>query len=185
MPARTQRSRCTGLAAWLLIAPLAAGVSHARELGYRLNTTPSLPRGLWRVLPLAAAPARGDIVSFCPPLTPLFREAKARAYLGAGACPGGFEPMLKPIAGLPGDQVELSEAGLAVNGTLLPNSKPLAADPSGRPLKPLAPGRFTIPHGSILLVSGHNPQSFDSRYFGPVPIHAVQSLAHPVLIISP
>ncbi|MGB9024486.1 MAG: conjugative transfer signal peptidase TraF [Rhodomicrobium sp.] len=183
MPARTQRSRCIGPAAWLILAALMLSVSCARHLGLRLNTTSSLPMGLWRLTSLLRPPARGEIVSLCPPPTALFLEAKARFYLGAGSCPGGLEPMLKPVAGLPGDHVEATEAGISVNGTLLANSKPLAADLSGRPLTPLASGSFQLPEGSILLVSSFNPQSFDSRYFGPLPISAVQSLAHPVLVI--
>ena len=58
--------------------------------------------GLWRLTSLLRPPARGEIVSLCPPPTALFLEAKARFYLGAGSCPGGFEPMLKPVAGPPG-----------------------------------------------------------------------------------
>ncbi|MGC1586736.1 MAG: conjugative transfer signal peptidase TraF [Rhodomicrobium sp.] len=184
MPARTKRSRSAGFAAWLILAALISSVSWAHRSGYRLNTTSSLPLGLWRVTPLLRPPARGEIVSLCPPPIALFLEAKARFYLGPGACPGGFEPMLKPVAGLPGDRVEVSERGLSVNGKLLPNSKPLAADPSGRPLIPLAPGSFTVASRQILLVSSFNPQSFDGRYFGPLPVSAVRSLAYPVLVIA-
>ena len=95
----------------------------------------------------------------------------------------GSSPCSSPSPASPGDHVEATEAGISVNGTLLANSKPLAADLSGRPLTPLASGSFQLPEGSILLVSSFNPQSFDSRYFGPLPISAVQSLAHPVLVI--
>ena len=55
MPARTQRSRCIGLAAWLILAALMLSVSCARHLGLRLNTTSSLPMGLWRLTSLLKA----------------------------------------------------------------------------------------------------------------------------------
>ena len=70
--------------------------------GLRINPTPSLPKGVYRISP--GAPGKGDLVSFC-----LDGEYAAlageRGYLQAGSCPSGLRPLLKRIAGLPGDIV--------------------------------------------------------------------------------
>ncbi len=52
-----------------------------------------------------SAIARGDIVSICPPDTAVFRAARARGYVPYGRCPGGYEPLLKPVAAIAGDIV--------------------------------------------------------------------------------
>ena len=54
---------------------------------------------------------RDDVVSFCPPDTPAFREAWLRGYLGSGLCEGGYEPLLKPVAAIEGDRVSRTERG--------------------------------------------------------------------------
>ena len=54
---------------------------------------------------------RDDVVSFCPPDTGVFREARRRGYLGSGQCEGGYEPLLKPIAAIEGDRVTRTERG--------------------------------------------------------------------------
>ena len=165
---------------------LAAGLvlvagGYARSAGYRLNTTSSLPMGIWRTASVAHL-ARGDVVTFCPPATAPFELAHWRGYLAPGACPSGYEIMMKPVAALPGDTVTVSAAGIAVDGKPLPNSHLLARDYEGRPLKAVAPGTYTVPAGEMWVVSSFNARSYDSRYFGPVPIAAVHAQAHPILI---
>ena len=77
----------------LLILALAFGA------GLRLNPTPSLPKGIYRISP--GTPGKGDLVSFCleGEYAALARE---RGYLEAGSCPSGLRPLLKRLAGLPG-----------------------------------------------------------------------------------
>jgi type IV secretory pathway protease TraF len=38
--------------------------------------------------------------------------------------------------------------------------------------------------GDIWVLSGHDPRSFDSRYFGPVPVANVQGEARPLWVLS-
>jgi type IV secretory pathway protease TraF len=70
----------------------AAGLAH--RSGFRLNHTPSVPVGLWRIQPPDGPIGRGQIISFCPPDTPLFRQALARGWIGHGGCAGGWAPFL-------------------------------------------------------------------------------------------
>ena len=116
----------------------------AGGLGFRLNETPSVPVGLWRVSAVAVL-ERGRVVSFCPPPTDVFLEARRRGYLKRGNCPGALEPMLKVLAGLPGDEVLQTADALFINGRALPHSKALKADAQGRPLPALASRRFVDP----------------------------------------
>ena len=128
-------ARRLAFSAGLMLTALFAGVSIAKWMGYRINTTPSVPVGIWRVLPLPAKIERGQIVSLCPPPIATFIEARARGYLSHGRCPGGLEPMLKPVAAIAGDAVEQTPSGLVLNGKPLPDSVALAADSAGLPCK--------------------------------------------------
>jgi conjugative transfer signal peptidase TraF len=150
--------------------------------GLRVNVTASMPQGLWRVAPAAGPIPRGAIVSLCLPPSPLLRLALRRGYLSAGPCPGGAEPLLKPVAAIVGDIVRVTTAGIAVDGLMLPNSTGLRRDSAGRPLHPLPPGTYRVGPGAVWLVSSYAGKSFDSRYFGPVPVSAVHSTAQPVWV---
>ena len=150
----------------------------AGGLGFRLNETPSVPVGLWRVSAVADL-ERGRVVSFCPPATDVFLEARRRGYLKRGNCPGALEPMLKVLAGLPGDEVLQTADALFINGRALPHSKALKTDSQGRPLQALASRRFVICAGEGFFAGDH-PRSFDSRYFGPLPLAAIEGEARPV-----
>jgi conjugative transfer signal peptidase TraF len=150
----------------------------AEGLGFRLNETPSVPVGLWRVS-AAAVLERGRVVSLCPPATDAFLEARRRGYLHRGRCPCALEPMLKVLAGLPGDEV-LQTAEALINGRAVPHSKALDTDAEGRPLPALASPRFVLRAGEGMFLGTH-PRSFDSRYFGPLPLAAIEGEARPIL----
>jgi conjugative transfer signal peptidase TraF len=167
-------------AVWGLAAALAAAVQLAGAAGLRINHTASLPMGLWRIETPGGAIERGDIVSICPPDTDVFRVARTRGYVPYGRCPGGYEPLLKPVAAIAGDIVTVTPGRLLVNDEALPNSVALAADSAGRPLPRYAAGIFTVPEGELWLVSSFNGASFDSRYFGAVPASLVIGTARPV-----
>ncbi|HJU19338.1 MAG TPA: conjugative transfer signal peptidase TraF [Stellaceae bacterium] len=159
------------------LALLGAGAA-----GLRVNATASMPRGLWRVAPAAGPIPRGAIVSLCLPPGPLLRLALRRGYLDAGRCPGGAEPLLKPVAAIAGDVVRITAAGIAVNGALLPNSAARKQDSAARPLSPLPPGTYRVAPGAVWVVSSYAGKSFDSRYFGAVPVSAVRGTAQPVWV---
>ncbi len=177
---RNRRARTLALAVWFVTAVLWVLSQLAGVAGLRLNETPSVPTGLWRVLALDGPVKRGQIVSICPPSAPVFAEAQARGYLAKGRCPGGLEPLLKPVAAIGGDVVQQTPEGIAVNGALVPHSLVLTADSQGRPLPALASDPRVIQKDEVFLLSGMNQRSFDSRYFGPLPVSAVEGIAIPV-----
>ncbi|WP_075353392.1 conjugative transfer signal peptidase TraF [Desulfovibrio sp. DV] len=147
------------------------------ESGFRFNATASMPRGFYQFVPgQAAVIEHGALVSFCMEdvsFTPLALE---RGYLRPGSCPGGLQPLLKVVAGLPGDEVGLAPDGIRINGQLQPESQAHSQDSHGRPLPPMAlrPGR--IPPGMALILSSGHPGGFDGRYFGLVHLASLRKV---------
>jgi conjugative transfer signal peptidase TraF len=133
------------------------------NLGLRINTSPSLPVGLY----MTTADASSPFVEFCPP-EPYARLAITRGYRDVGNCPDGAAPLLKPVIAEAGDSVEVSPRGLAVNGRLIPNTAAVRADTEGRLLAAWPSGRYQVQDGMTWVASSYHPRSFDSRYFGPI-----------------
>lgn len=151
--------------------------------GLRVNATASMPRGIYRLAP--DAPESGDLVSVCLEDGSFATMALKRNYLRAGACPNGLEPLLKRVAGMPGDLLEIGQDGIAINGKLWPQSRAVSRDSHGRPM-PKAEnfGSQTIPGGLALVLSDQHFGGFDSRYFGLVPVASLRKV-EPVFLIAP
>ncbi len=144
-----------------------------------LNTTPSLPRGLY--LKTDEIVERGKIVLFCPdPLVDAFQLARKRGYISYGTCQGNYQHMIKRVVAVEGDSYSIEATGLRVNEQLLPGSVPFAVDSRGKPL-PVLRERGRIPAGRLLLYSEYDPRSYDSRYFGTVAESQVESVLQPLL----
>jgi conjugative transfer signal peptidase TraF len=88
--------------------------------------------------------------------------------------------LLKPIAASEGDRVEASNAGISVNGRLLPNTAPRVRDSMGRPLDHYPFGTYVVQQGEVWVASSWNYKSFDSRYFGPVRLSMIRHYVRPV-----
>ncbi|WP_354248696.1 conjugative transfer signal peptidase TraF [Bradyrhizobium sp. LA2.1] len=149
--------------------------------GLRINMTPSYPRGLWRIAPLDRAVAVGDLVFICPPDTVEFERAFDRGYIRRGLCAGGLSPLIKTVAALSGQRVDIAER-VSIDGKPLPDSDVRHRDAAGRSLSPFVGG--VIPAGELYLHSDFRG-SYDSRYFGPLPSSGVLGLARPILTLSP
>jgi conjugative transfer signal peptidase TraF len=176
------KARHFAITAWILAGLIMAGTALAHQAGLMFNTTPSVPMGLWQVQPTTQKIHRGSMISICPVDKPIFRLARSRGYTPAGPCVGRYTPLLKRVAAIPGDMVTITQSGLGVNGKSLPNSRSQLRDAAGRPLPTLPPGKYQVASGTLWLISTHNANSFDSRYFGPLPAANVQGLARPIWI---
>jgi conjugative transfer signal peptidase TraF len=146
------------------------------SLGLRINTSPSLPVGLY----ITTSDPAAHFVEFCP-TGPLARLAIVRGYRDVGNCPDGAAPLLKPAIARFGDVVDVSQRGIAVNGSLLPNTAPVSIDTKGRPLMAWPSGRYIVEAETIWVASSFHPRSFDSRYFGPLPTGAVRGYVRPLI----
>lgn len=181
------RLRRIGRPALLTLAFLAAAdlaIVLFQTAGLRVNATASMPLGLYRVEAYHGEPlARGALVTVC--LAPgALTFARARNYLKPGPCPGEVEPLLKHVAALGGDRVDVSARGVTVNGRALPDSGRVAHDCAGRPLPHVRDGRYVLAPGTIWLYAPA-PRSWDSRYFGAQPAVSIAGLAAPVLTVTP
>ncbi|MDH7804633.1 MULTISPECIES: conjugative transfer signal peptidase TraF [unclassified Rhizobium] len=162
------------VAAILLVMTAVAG-------GYRINLTPSEPLGLWRIISLHRPAAVDDLLFICPPETAAMRAARARGYFRSGSCPGGVAPLIKTVIAVAGQRVEIG-VNVSVDGRVVSSSSLALRDGKGRPLSPFPSG--IVPPGYVFLHSAF-PGSYDSRYFGPVPISGIVGLAQEVFTYVP
>jgi conjugative transfer signal peptidase TraF len=157
------------------------GAMAARVYGVRINVSPSLPLGVYRVVHRPVV--RGATVLLCLPASAA-RIARQRGYLWKGPCIGGVAPLGKIAVAVGGDTVEATARGVRVNGVMLAGSKPLAVDMRGRRLVAAA-GRWVLPTSQIWTYGGGDRRSFDSRYFGPVGTADVVTVLVPVVVWAP
>ena len=152
---------------WPIIIGLvtASAIGSAWATGWRFNTTPSEPLGLYRLTPVTAQAVirRGDLISFCP-------HVALYPFMVHGTCPNGGAPFLKTVVGVPGDVVDVSSAGVSINGRLLPQSKVIVRLKAWPGLTlPSDFGVHRLMAGEYWVYGPGDPRvSFDSRNWGVV-----------------
>ena len=72
--------------------------------GFRVNMSASVPQGIYRISNAPFSP--GDMAGVCLP-SDWSLLAMERGYIGTGSCPDGSQPLVKHVAGLPGDAVDI------------------------------------------------------------------------------
>jgi conjugative transfer signal peptidase TraF len=157
------------------IAALTVVASLASVFGIRINTSYSLPMGLY----LRTSDPRASLIEFCPEGHHAV-ESSERGYRTSGFCPDGAVPLLKPVVAKPGDTVEMSVGGIAVNGQLLPQTAPIAKDRLGRRLQAWPNGRYSVAEGTVWAASSYNRGSYDSRYMGPISTRLIRCRLKPL-----
>ncbi len=159
----------------IAISAISAGFFAA---GARINYTKSVPLGLYWI---SSKPiGKGQYVLLCPPPIEPIAEARKRGYLGAGFCPGNVGYMMKKISAVKDDVVTITDAGVTVNGVMVPLSKPMIADRWNRTMPRYQHTAFTIDENEVLVMGDVNWKSFDSRYFGPVLSKQIKTVVVPV-----
>jgi conjugative transfer signal peptidase TraF len=147
--------------------------------GFAINVTDSMPLGLYHVVPALHAPLKGDIVRLCA--TPeIAAIGRARDYMPHGPCAHSTAPMLKIVAAVEGDVVQVRSDAVLVDGHALPGSATQARDTHGRVLAHIPRGTYRMRAGDVWLWTP-NPRSWDSRYFGPLPVSNVDGYANLML----
>ncbi|MBB3862746.1 conjugative transfer signal peptidase TraF [Novosphingobium hassiacum] len=133
------------------------------------NASASVPLGLYGINPLRA-PVVGDMVAVAPP--PALGQFMAeRHYLPLGV------PLLKHIAARPGAVVCRQGATVTIHGRSVAVAK--FADSHGRPL-PVWRGCRVLERDELFLLNASS-DSFDGRYFGPIPATGLIGRAIPFL----
>lgn len=146
--------------------------------GLNVNLSASAPAGIWKERPLGETIERGSLVGVCPPETPVVRAMVEVGQLAQWNCiKTGLAPLLKAVGAISGDLVTIRKGyPVLVNGNALPNTVSSPKIPSW------LDGEYRVNPGEVWIFSTYNNKSFDSRYFGPVPVSNIQVLAEPILI---
>lgn len=176
---KKSKNTIAAFSAWTISGVVAVTYLCANTLGLRINASSSAPTGLWRISKIEPSEVRkGMIVSVCAPAVGIVSKMRNSFFLAAGDCElTKTEPLLKPIAAVAGDEVVL-RAGqpVLVNGISIPNSKARKSMPAW------TEGTYRVPPGQVWLISSFNKNSFDSRYFGAVPVENIRGQASPIWI---
>ncbi len=152
------------LAISLAVSTLLAVVGASYFIGF-CSSTSAAPVGFyWRT---SGTPERGVLVEFCLP-EDVAEFALTRRYIGYGTCPGGAESLGKIVMGVAGDIVEVKPEAA------------LKSDSAGRPMVHFPFGKYKVPAGEVWL-QGAARNSFDARYFGPVPTSNIRARLSPLL----
>lgn len=167
----------------LCIAVTALTLLLLHDAGLRVNLTPSMPRGLYRLHP--GDLGHGDFVTFC--LEGAWASlASDREYLLPGTCPTGLRPLLKTLAALPGDaitmQPDLISVELGSGGSCIWPVSTLTRDSKGRALPASDLQSGMVPPGYGLVLARHEG-SLDSRHFGFIPLSSMTRV-EPVFIFD-
>ena len=159
----------------------------AYSYGYRLNTSTSFPPGIYIIDSIKDDYQTHDLVLLCPPDNQSVRIALVRGYIGSGRCKSQTTPMIKRIAATYSDKVSL-DGVISVNDHELPDTAIQSHDSQLRPLarfKLNGKSQFLMPYKQVFVYSDYAPSySFDSRYFGPVPVENIRGTVNPVFLLT-
>jgi conjugative transfer signal peptidase TraF len=128
----------------------------------RLNLSASVPRGLYRLHQVPTTLTYGQLVMVDVPAA--FRPWWPRRM-----------PLLKPVAGLPGDVLTIQDGHFYINSQ---DYGPIVVEAAGQTLPHMA-SYMVIDAGAVCLAS-RVPRSLDCRYTGPVARETLKALATPL-----
>jgi len=162
----------------IIIALLLTLIYTIKKGNIIFNTTSSFPLGFYKISK-SDPYKRGDLVSFCAMPSKIIERMIKEGYAQRNSlCPYQAPQLLKKILGLEGDRVEIQRA-VSINNQLIKNSKLFTKD-RNKNLLPIQPSQ-TIDRGYFWAMSDYNERSFDSRYFGQIPLKNIIGIATPIL----
>jgi len=149
----------------LVVAP----VWSRPDIRFIWNASASVPVGLYRIVPVTRIQVT-DLAVVMPP-------DELAAFLGErGYLPRGL-PLIKRVLALSDTTVCRSDHEIIAYGMTYGAAR--ERDTRGRPL-PVWQGCRTLRKGEAFFMNWDSPDSFDSRYFGPLPLSTVVGRAIPV-----
>jgi len=135
---------------------------------FLLNTTPSEPLGLYIETP--GAVSAGRLVAFRAPASAFPYADRRLGYLH-------HTTLLKAVAAGPGDAVCTTAGRLRINGQ---DRAPIAVGDSLGVTLPRWTGCRRLGANEFFVFSDRVPNSFDSRYFGPIDRSSIVGVYRPV-----
>ena len=141
------------------------------------NTDSAAPAGVYRVV--SREVRRGELVAACLPFD-IAQQGLRLGYLRTGPCAGDAEPVGKIAGALPGDIVDIERDSIAVNGHRIAHIAVALRDRKGRTLAHAPWGTHRVPTGEVWLFGFNDRRSWDSRYFGPIPLSNVRGQLEPI-----
>ena len=162
--------RFTAAAALSIVVMGGALATHVAPV--LINTTPSEPPGLY--LKTGGDPDRGRIVAFPAPPAAFPYPDRRLAYLHR-------TPLLKTVAAGPGDQVCTRNGQLAIDGQV---RGPVAQTDRQGVALPHWNGCRRLALDELFVFSDRVPNSFDSRYFGPIHRGAILGVYAPLVVLA-
>lgn len=150
--------------AWLALVVGGGLALRALPPALRWNVSPSEPEGVYGRALGDAPIKRGQIVAFMAP-PPAFPYADKRlGHLHS-------EPILKAVAATAGDRVCARQGLLSINGQVV---APIQERDAHGDLLPHWTQCRRLRPGELFVFSARIPNSFDSRYYGPVQASAAE-----------
>lgn len=149
----------------LIVVPALSG--HGSR--FLWNASASLPIGLYRIVPPAPIEV-ADLVAVLPP-DPLASFLAERGYLARNV------PLIKRVLAVPGTPV--CRHGTTILAYGLAWGEARERDKLGRDL-PIWQGCRQLRDGEIFLMNWDASDSFDGRYFGPLPVSSIVARLVPV-----
>ncbi|MBN8890741.1 MAG: S26 family signal peptidase [Rhodospirillales bacterium 70-18] len=146
---------------------IAAFVDFPKKLVW--NASASTPIGLYSIAPADRFEVTNLVAVRAP--EPLAAFMVERGYIGRSV------PLMKRVAGVPGQQVCRRDHAITIDG--VPIGDALERDHLGRSL-PTWQGCHRIAEGELFLMNWSVRDSLDGRYFGPLPTSTVIGRATPL-----
>ena len=167
---RTSKPRLFSVIVFLLCCVyVSMFTAWAYQSGYRVNLSPSVPTGIWKIVSRRYDADSPDEYVVVPASGHWgYKLSVERGYLSS------FTPMLKRVTAAEADIVDYDEEERAVivNGNYLFMTEIFSKEMEGRAL-PRALFPMLLKKGEIWL-SSENIRGYDSRYFGPVSLDILQ-----------
>jgi conjugative transfer signal peptidase TraF len=149
------------------------------QYGLRFNITTSLPVGFWKIDKNYGSIKKGDYVWFTPTKAIADFGIK-RGYLPKiSKCQNNTLPLLKCVYGLPGDTYSFNEDRVCINDNPVENIKRRKTDSKGRKMPVIS--NDIVPKDQLFVLTLHS-HSYDSRYYGTIPIKNIEGTAKPIFV---
>lgn len=154
---------------FIAVGAIAVSTAVAMPTLFLWNASPSVPIGLYRLQSIDHLGPRDLVAVTAPDLIAAF--IADRGYLPPGI------PLLKHVAGLPGQIVCRFDRSITVDG--ISRGEAQQTDSHGHQM-PVWQGCRRIKSDEVFLMNPDAENSFDGRYFGPIPRNALLAEAIPI-----